>query len=179
MAATQPGGRNLNLSARVKWQTIRGLQWHELDPHILKLLKNSPPPDFLVIHLGSNDLTTEGLTSKKLIKEIECTFLRYNALMPDTTLVWSAILPRLYWHGAPLNSGKKIEKKRTTINRKVRSIVLDLGGAVISHRNILAKFTQLYRHDGTHLSRTGNELYLKNLEGGLFTFLSNTAREFS
>lgn len=72
-----------------------------------------------------------------------------------------------HWYGQPFSLAstgmgrhliwEKIKKKGTIINRKVRSIV-DLGGAVISQRNILAKLTQLFRHDGTNLSRTGNEL---------------------
>lgn len=178
LAATQPGGRNLNLPACIKWHAIRGLQWQQLDPHILKLLRTATPPNFLVIHLGSNDLTTTGLTSKKLIEEIQCSFLRYNVLLPNTKLIWSSILPRLYWHGAPLNCGGKIDKKRKKINRKIRSFVLDLGGAVISHPNISPKVTELFRHDGAHLSMMGNRLYLHNLQGGLSSFLSNTAREF-
>lgn len=121
-------GRKLNLPACIKWHSIIGRHWQQLDPHILQLMRNSTPPEFLVIHLGSNDVTTGGLASKKLIEEIQCTFLRYNALLPNTKVVWSSILPRLYWLGAPLNCGTQIDKKRKKMNR---SFVLNFAGAVM------------------------------------------------
>lgn len=88
------------------------MQWHQLDPDTMKLLKHSSPPNVMLIHLGSNNPVTEGLTSKKFVQDMNCSLLRYNAVLPKTKLVWSSILPRLYWHGAPLQSGHKIEKKR-------------------------------------------------------------------
>lgn len=94
--ASQHGGRNLGLQATVQWRARRGMKWHDLDPFVLHLLKSFPPPDILVIHLGSNDLVSEELNSKILGQEIQCTFLRYHALMPQTILVWSNILPRLF-----------------------------------------------------------------------------------
>lgn len=81
----------------------------------------------MLIHLGSNDLVTKGLTSKKFAEEINCSLLRYNALLPKTKLVWSSILPRLYWHGAPLQSGHKIDKKRRKINNHVKKLITELG----------------------------------------------------
>lgn len=71
------------------------------------------------------------MISKKFIKEIECVFLRYNVLMFEIILVWLVIFFCFYWYGVLFNLGKKIEKKRKIINRKVRLIVLDLGGMVI------------------------------------------------
>lgn len=79
----------------------------ELDPQILQLIKHKVPPNYLVIHLGSNYLVTPNLTSKKFIQVIQCSFLRYNALLPNTKLVWSHILPRRYWHRAQLNTWQK------------------------------------------------------------------------
>lgn len=81
-------------------------------PDTMKLLKHSSPPNVMLIHLGSNNPVTEGLTSKKFVQDMNCSLLRYNAVLPKTKLVWSSILPRLYWHDAPLQSGHKIEKKR-------------------------------------------------------------------
>lgn len=88
-------------------EITKGMQWQELDPQILQLIKHDVPPNYLAIHLGSNYLVTPNLTSKKYIQVIQCSFLRYNTLLPNTKLVWSHILPRRYWHRAPMNTGKK------------------------------------------------------------------------
>lgn len=172
-AATQSSSRNLNLPICIKWHARRGLLCRQLDPLILQLLRSHTPPDFLVIHLGSNDLTTEGLTSKTLIQGIQCTICCYNALLPKTKLIWSSISPRLYWHGAPLKCGGKFDKKRR--NRKIKPIVWEWG-YVIAHNNISDKAINLFRYEGGHLSEAGNELYLMNLHGGFshFCIVSST-----
>jgi hypothetical protein len=154
------------------------MQWHQLDPTIMDLLKRKAPPNYLMLHLGSNDLAKTEITSKKLVEEIKCSLLRYNALLSNTTLVWSSILPRLYWHGVPVELGKKINKKtknRTNVNRRIRSFILDLGGAVISHDNITPSDISLFRYDGTHLSREGNSIYLQSA----FHMFLNGEKHFS
>lgn len=148
------------------------MQWHQLDPEIMKLLKHYSPPKILIIHLGSNDLVTEGLTSKKFVEEITCSLLRYNALLPNTKLVWSAILPRLYWHGAPLGSGHKIDKKRKKINKQTKKFISELRGGVIWHHNISVHNVNLFRYDGTHLSDEGNRIFLDNFRSGLLKFIN-------
>ena len=161
--ASQHGGRNLGLPATVQWHAKRGMKWHDLDPCILHLLKSLPPPDVLVIHLGSNDMVSEELSSKILVQEIQCTFLRYRSLMPQTKLVWSHILPRLYWHGVPLSRNKKIDKKRKKVNRKAAAIAAEVGGYSVSHPNISIHNYDLFRYDGTHLSNSGNASFIYDL----------------
>ena len=63
-AATSSGGKNLNLSAKVQWFGHRGMQWHQLDPAIMDPLKRKAPPNYLMIHSGSNDLAKSHITSK-------------------------------------------------------------------------------------------------------------------
>lgn len=112
------------------------MQWHQLDPEILQLIKQQQPPNYILIHLGSNDLVTPGLTSKKFIQEIQCSFLRNNALLSNNKLILSHILSRRYWHGDLLNSGRNIDKKRKKINKAISKFVCELGG-VITHTNII------------------------------------------
>jgi hypothetical protein len=79
--------------------------WKELIPKIEFLLRRHPPPKFVVIQLGSNDLGT--VKGWQLAENIICDILRIHALMPNTLIVWSDILQRRYWHNA--NNGKSID----------------------------------------------------------------------
>ena len=47
-------------------------------------------------------------------------------LLPDTTIIWSDILPRLYWHSA--KSASKIDAMRKDMNRKVKNFLKAEGG---------------------------------------------------
>jgi hypothetical protein len=177
-ASFRPGGRNLNLPARIKWHGKRGMQWHQLDPLVMSLLQKYPAPQFLMIHLGSNDMVTPQLTGKKLADEIKCSFLRYNALLTQTTLVWSSVLPRLYWHGVSHKEGGKIDKKRVKLNSRIRKFLLDLGGLAIDHTNISQHNTSLFRNDGTHLSESGIEVYLGNIQSAFTVFLQKRGNHY-
>jgi hypothetical protein len=58
-ASTRPGGPNLNLQyigGSVNWYGKRSTMWEELSPVVEKQLRRPPPPNFLAIQLGSNDL---------------------------------------------------------------------------------------------------------------------------
>lgn len=46
------------------------MEWQHLDPLVMDLLKRHPAPNFILIHLGSNDLVTPGLTGKNLVEEM-------------------------------------------------------------------------------------------------------------
>ena len=139
------------------------MRWDQLTDTIERKLKDSPPPNYLVIHLGSNDLTTIKL--KDLMSNIECSVLRLKTLLPRTKLIWSDILQRCYWHGA--TSQVKIEKTRIRINSFARGLVLKEGGFTIRHQTITVKEIALYRNDGVHLSNVGNAIFLNDIQGGL------------
>uniref|UniRef100_A0A8W8J654 Uncharacterized protein n=1 Tax=Magallana gigas TaxID=29159 RepID=A0A8W8J654_MAGGI len=83
-ATYRPGGGNLNLPATISWQGHREMCWDELDKAISEYLARYPPPNFLLIHLGSYDLTTSELTGIQLIHKIQCSLYRYNVLLPST-----------------------------------------------------------------------------------------------
>lgn len=98
----RPGGKNLNLGVDITWKGIRGLHWKDLDKLISDEIKNQPHPDVLVIHAGSNDLTAAGNTALRFSHEIQCSLYRYNVMLPKALLIWSTMLPCLYWHGTPI-----------------------------------------------------------------------------
>jgi hypothetical protein len=56
--------------------------WKELIPKIEFFLRRHPPPKFVVIQLGSNDLGT--VKGWQLAENIICDILRIHALMPNT-----------------------------------------------------------------------------------------------
>jgi hypothetical protein len=91
--------------------------------------------------------------------------------MPNTLIALSNILQRRYWHNA--NNGKSIEKTRKRVNLLVRNQVISIGGCAIRHCNLRAREVNLYRNDGTHLSNSGTEIYLNNIQGALEHFISS------
>jgi hypothetical protein len=83
--------------------------------------------------------------------------------MPQTKLVWSDILPRLFWFGVPLARNKKIDQKRKKVNRKAADVIAEVGGSIVSHNNISIHNNDFFRHDGIHLSNAGNATFIYNL----------------
>lgn len=167
-ASRQESGRSLGFNRiKIYWIGVKGLTFNDFDTLVDTKLRCLPHPNFMIIHCGANDLTGT-LTGLQLVENIKCSMLRYHALIPHTTIIWSAMLQRRYWHFAPLGDGQKIDKRRKQVNRMIKNFVLDLGGKAILHdQNIAAKDSQLYRIDGTHLSKLGNKIFLNNLKGGI------------
>ena len=109
-ASGRPGGLSLNLQhigGSVSWFGKRGMIWGDFRPTFDRLLGSRPPPDFVLIQLGSNDLGS--VTSVNLIHNIEIDLLRLHMLLPQTKIIWSEILQRRYWHTAI--SGKAVESR--------------------------------------------------------------------
>jgi lysophospholipase L1-like esterase len=151
------------------WFGERGMVWKELIPKIEFLLRRHLPPKFVVIQLGSNDLGT--IKGWQLAENIICDILRIHSLMSNTLIVWSDILQRRYWHN--VNNGKSMEKTRKRVNLLVRNQVISIEGCALRHCNLRAREISLYRNDGTHLSNSGTEIYLNNIQGALERFISS------
>lgn len=158
----------------LKWYGSSGMHWDQLDGCVDRLLKCNPPPSHLLIQLGSNDLVS--MLQKDIISNMTCSVLRLRALLPRLTIIWSDILPRLYWHKA--RNPAKVDKSRKRINSALRSLVLMEGGRIIRHPNIMVGNTDLYRYDGVHLSKVGNAIYLNNIQGAFESFISGNVRVF-
>ena len=161
------GGPNLGLQSKqitIRWFGKRGMHWKELNDTVARALDRFPPPAYMIIHCGSNDLTE--VKTADLIHDISADIIRFKLLLPNTKIVWSDILMRRYWHKAW--DGRAVERSR---NLAVKNAVLKEGFCVICHPNIRSTEINLYRHDGTHLSDTGNAVYLNNVQGAIEYFL--------
>jgi hypothetical protein len=76
---SRQGGRHLglhNVGFQGFWFGKRGMVWKELIPKIEFLLRRHPPPKFVVIQLGSNDLGT--VKGWQLAENIICDILRIH-----------------------------------------------------------------------------------------------------
>ena len=123
-------------------------------------------PSVILIHLGTNDIVNTP------VQEIQWTFQQAMSLIfkhvHNPFLIFSEILPRLYYKGA-INQ-KKVEKTRKTLNRRIRALMGRCGGHVIRHPMFSQEQVHLFRKDGTHLTAEGNELFLKDVKEGLRYF---------
>ena len=156
------------------------MHWCQLDQAVSDNLRYLPAPKFLLIHLGSNDLTTPEMTSVELVHQIQCSLYRYNVLLPNTTLIFSSLLPRLYWHGVLPSAGVKINKKRLKVNKATKKFITqEVNGCYINHdKTITALEPSLFRSDGTHLSEIGLDIFLNNLQSGIQLFLNRTSNVY-
>ncbi|CAG2241963.1 unnamed protein product [Mytilus edulis] len=175
----RPGGQNLGLQSKgynFHWYGQRGMKWKKLLPSVEENLRCYPPPQILIIHLGSNDFGL--IKGKELIEQIRLDIMRLHVLLPNLSLVWSEILPRRYWHLA--ENQVAINSTRKRVNAAVCKIFKEElnHGLVICHPNIKAQERDLFRHDGVHLSDVGNDVFLNNVQGALESFASSDRRVF-
>ena len=121
-----------------------------------ELGKVLPPPAMLIIHLGSNDLVR--LDEYALRQRVSVMLQDCATWCPTMTIVWSDILPRVYF-GAFLQLA--VERKRRTINRWARSQCTKIPNALcLHHPQFQHSDFALFRYDGVHLSLRGNHFSL-------------------
>lgn len=174
-------GTHLGFDPRctIHWFGRRGLTINLMDRLMDDLSQKTPKPDLLLIHCGSNDLTEEGLSGIHLCDKLKCSLLRYQALFSSTKFIWSAMLPRRYWHFAPIGSGLILEKKRRRVNALMKAFVVENNAKFISNDYIIkAKELSLFKIDGTHLSALGNEVLLNNWKAAFDTFFNGDTNIF-
>ena len=177
-AVSRPLGKNLGLDQHkvsIHWHGRRGMQWDNLIPIVTQQLRRHPPPDVLLIHLGSNDLVR--IPMERIFTRVISDLQRLTSLLPSTTkLVWSDILQRRSWWGAV--DDRAMERKRRRYNRFGGKGAVDRGGCHIKHGEITVNDPNLFRDDGVHLSDIGNDIFLNSLQGGLEAFITKGVQNF-
>lgn len=93
------------------------------------------------------------------------------------TIIWSNMLPRLYWNNA--KSYSKIDATRKAVNRIVMHFFKREGRLVIRHLTIIFAQKQLLRYDRTNLNDLGNAALLNGLQGGLETIACSSTSMYS
>ena len=86
-------------------------------------------PSVLILHIGTNDLVCidEFSMRQRILLLLNTCTRRF----PQTCLVWSEILPRLFYFGA--NAQNALERKRKALNRWARKHCTKLGAHYLPH----------------------------------------------
>ncbi|XP_061485695.1 uncharacterized protein LOC133386091 [Rhineura floridana] len=175
-AANSSTGSQLGLSrwAAIQWLSRRGMRWEGLLPALFQQQATRITPHVLVIHLGGNDL---GLIQGKALLIQACSDMQLiRQRWPGVRLIWSDILPRREWRG--VWDPRAIDRARKMVNRRICLALLLHGGLTIPHSCIRHRQVELYRADGIHLSDTGNDIFLGDLQGGLREVVCAMAARF-
>lgn len=130
------------------------------------MLQYEDPPHFLLIHVGANDIGDLRLADlRNYLKNIVTAI---SDIMPNTTIIWSQMLPRLRWRYSVNN--KAMEQGRYRVNNAIASYIVRKGGLYIKYPEITVS-SNLFSNDGVHLSNAGNSILLNRIQGGLYEFI--------
>ncbi|VDI08973.1 Hypothetical predicted protein [Mytilus galloprovincialis] len=175
-ARRRPGGINLGLDhigVRLWWLGKSGMRLKDLLNRIKLMLRYEEPPNYLVIHIGGNDLgeIKTGVLRNRLKHYVN----NITELLLNTTLVWSQILPRLTWrYSANIDA---MDRSRQRINSSLASYIIRHGGHYIRYPDISPNSTFICQ-DGVHLTDIGNYIFINTIQGALEAFLVYSPHTF-
>jgi lysophospholipase L1-like esterase len=153
------------------WHGVSGARMAGFSNRVFNTLDRNPRPSTIIIHIGTNDIFSSPLGYiRKRIRE-NITDLRN--MLPDARLIWSSILPRLFYYGETSQGAG--ERVRIKLNLFAQKLCRELVGMhIIKHDSSFPAFNHaLYRHDGIHLSEQGNIRFQRNMENALVFFNLN------
>lgn len=173
-ARHRPGGPNLCLpNTSIWWQGRGGMKASQLRGQILTMLQYEDPPQYLLIHVGANDI---GETRTDDLREyLKNVVTDMSDTLSNTQIIWSQMLPRKQWRYSLDNVA--MEKSRYRVNNSVASYNLKIGGLYIRYPEI-HKNCNLFKPDGVHLKPVGCQILLNILQGGLEQFMQNGGTVF-
>ncbi|XP_077207066.1 uncharacterized protein LOC143844018 [Paroedura picta] len=108
------------------------MKWAALMEVVSREVHRGGSPSVLVIQLGENDIpAASGLGLRhRIMDDLRVLSQR----LPNTYLMWSELLDRRVWRDALKPERVHVAKEK--INREVRKLMAELGGAVIRHPDI-------------------------------------------
>lgn len=111
----------------VRWLGVRGLRWAGLVDLVLGQEHRWGRPEWVVIHLGGNDLGR--VPGIDLIWTIKGDLRRIQAVWPSVRFVWSDVVLRQVWRGS--RDVRALDRARRRVNWAVSRFVVALGGVAI------------------------------------------------
>ncbi|CAC5390438.1 unnamed protein product [Mytilus coruscus] len=100
---------------------------------------------------------------------------KIHSYLPNTSIVWSQILPRTHWCYS--ESHDCMMTCRLRINSATASTVLKNGGHYIKYPDIVPTSTCL-KEDGVHLIDLGNDIFMNTLQGALEMFICSVSSTY-
>lgn len=141
------------------WLGIHCISWQKLVIKMHQYKQNLPNPDMLIIHV-KDDINIHQKDEEKLIISIQKTLSSIQRILPQCLIVWSDILPK-YSRKEGTRPREVVNTVHDVINGSVHSMVAELGGTFITHKNIGAEH---YNGTGKKLSRNGLRMFTANVE---------------
>ena len=147
------------------WQGKGGLRIGDVARFLRTLLQYEDEPNALILHVGGNDIGQVPL--RQLRYDIVCLFNDVKSLLPNTTIIWSQILPRLHWRNE--FSHMALERARVRLNSLAATVALSSGGGYVRYPEIVEANHGLFC-DNVHLSHIGNDILLYRLHQAILAF---------
>ena len=155
----------------IEWITRRGGSTKDIFKSVSeKLIKCSSLPDYLLVHVGTNDLqnlttVNQMIITKSAFSNLEKLYLEMSVetkkggppLAIRKRFIWSEIISRVNYGGK--GSASEQDGLRRKLNRSLRGKLGKSGIGVVTHMEINRKDLILFRlpgSDGVHLSRSGH-----------------------
>lgn len=132
--------------------------------YLLFQIYKGPAPHVLGVHLGGNDLGL--LKGKALVLQARKDFQVICRRWPSMIIIWSAMVPSKAWRNT-ISPGV-VEKVKKKVNRKFQVFLEYSLGHYLPHLLPSALDDSLYRPDGVHLLAKGLDIFLSNLQQGIF-----------
>ena len=132
------------------------------------MASTKPHPRFLIIHVGDNDIAKDNNPLRRQQMFMKNVINQLRSEMPLICIVWSHILPRLFWRHAVSNVAA--DRSRCRVNSSVASFVLQSDGASIKCPDIRVAQSNLFLNYGVHLSSLGNHVFVSTLQAAIQHF---------
>lgn len=152
----------------ISWLGYPGRSLAEMPDKLCKHLRKNPHPSVLIIHAGTCDVFEQSTKEMRwIIGEV---LWGIRNLLPSTTIIWSDILPRTYYHGELTpGAGRRIIN---FFNAQAHGQIHKIENAgYIYHKPLFPpKHYNLYRRDGLHLAKEGNIVFRMYLAEAVLYF---------
>ena len=122
------------------------MRLEDLQESINSILLFNQQPELLIIHCGGNEIGPRSILD--IYNHYVCIVGYLQQLLPGTTLVFSAILPRISWRS--IDNNKTANKCRHRLNSRIAALFLEKGGCYIKYPDIV-KSPTLFKSDDTCL----------------------------